>query len=331
MISEAAARAKAHRIADVLGYPATKRFLAIFRSEATRNAYRADLAQFEEFLRRGRVVLVTEPDWASVTRPQLVAFHAHLTERGAASSAARKWACLRSFFGWLLREGLIDHNPTEGLAFPPTETRAVSSVLTPEAVDRLLAQPTVARYADEKRRQREGLDPKPHPLLIRDDALLRLLYATGIRTSEAVDLHVYDYDGPKWEEAGNPNFPGGLIRVGHETRSREIDVDPRTALSLAMYLAKARPLLADGPGMLFVNHRREGLTRQGCWLILKTHAQAAGLTDVSPSSLRHARAAELLKSGSVEDAALLLGHANTYTTRALYGPWVGGQRPRVGA
>lgn len=313
---------------------AVERFLVAASLNAnTRGAYANDLAQLCGFLAaphaRGSLVLVKgpEPHWPAVTRPQLAAFLAWLGQQGyAEATVGRRWAAVRSFFGWCLREKIVTTDPTEGLTRPATGHPAVSSVLAPEAVDRLLAQPTVARYADEKRRAREGLDPKPHPLHVRDDALLRLLYATGVRCSEAVDLHVYDYDGPKWEDAGNPDFPGGLIRVGHAdaTRGRELDVDPRTALSLAMYLAKARPLLTDGPGQLFVNHRGEGLTRQGCWLILKTHAQAAGIRDVSPSSLRHARAVHLLSEGSVEDAAVLLGHASTYTTLALYGPWVRG-------
>ncbi len=143
---------------------------------------------------------------------------------------------------------------------------------------------------------------------MRDRALLELLYATGMRVTEVVNLRLDDVD---WE-AGLVNCPGKA------DRRRRIPLGAAFQ-TLAEYLERGRPNFArdDSPPMLFLNHRGQKLTRQGVWLILKESAEAAGLDgDVTPHTLRHSFAKHKLGQGEdLRRVQELLGHANLSTTQ----------------
>ena len=273
-----------HLILDFLAYLELERGL----SRNTLGAYRTDLLQFGTFLERRRLS-VTE-----ATHGDLAAFLAELSNGSrpvAAATIARKVACLRSFYRHLRREGLIEHDPTAEL-HGPRKTQRLPRVLSREQVARLLGEP-------------KGTGP----LALRDRALLEVMYACGLRASEAVGLTVGDVD---MEE--------GMLRArGKGSKERVVPIG-RTAIgALEAYCGRGRPALigARGESALFVNHRGGGLTRQGLYKIVQGHARGAGLEELmSPHTLRHSFATHLLAGGcDLRSLQEMLGHADLATTQ----------------
>jgi integrase/recombinase XerD len=281
-------------------------------SENTVAAYRNDLSQLYEFLRtNGRQLYVAAGgdesfNWSVVNKARLLAFMAGLKDKGYASATlARKVAAVKSFFHWLTHEGLVKVDPTDNLDSPKVG-KTLPRTLSPEEVDLLLVAPTV----------RTGLEAT------RDSAMLRLLYATGMRVSEMMSLNVEDVD-----------LASDYVRcLGKAGRERHIPYDLKTHQVLEEYLQSSRPILTrhhETPA-LFVNHRGERLTRQGFWLILKGHAKAANLPgSITPHTLRHSFAIHLLSNNAnLRDVQELLGHANIATTQ-IYTQMVGQSAARA--
>jgi len=276
-------------------------------SENTLVAYRNDLGQFVENLE----ARVPPPaNWSEVSKDIIVTFLNQLRERGYASSTiARKIAAIKSFFHFLLTEGLIGENPTMSLDSPKVKKR-LPRTLAGEDVERLLAAPT------------RNIGPKAQ----RDTALLELLYATGMRVTELVTLAVDDV-----------NLVAGIVRVRHGKGNKEriIPMHERAVATLKDYIERGRPLLLAHPEVdtraLFLNHRGQQLTRQGMWLIIKEYAQAAGIqTAVTPHMLRHSFATHMLESqkATLADVQHFLGHANISTTQ-IYTQVTGEHKRRV--
>ena len=279
-------------------------------SENTVAAYRNDLSQLYEHLRTVRtpgrqlsVVSGGEDDsfnWGSVNKARLVGFIASLKEKGYASATlARKIAAVKSYFHWLTAEGMVKVDPTDSLDSPKVG-KTLPRTLSPEEVDGLLLAPLA----------------KIGPEATRDSAMLRLLYATGMRVSEMMSLDVEDVD-----------LASDYVRcLGKAGRERHIPFDHKTHQALQEYLQVSRPILTrhGENAALFVNHRGERLTRQGFWLILKGHAKAAGLSgSITPHTLRHSFAIHLLSNNAnLRDVQELLGHANIATTQ-IYTQMVG--------
>jgi integrase/recombinase XerD len=228
-----------------------------------------------------------------VSKQRLVAFIGSLKEKGYASATlARKIAAVKSYFHWLTAEGVVKQDPTDSLDSPKVG-KTLPRTLTPEEVDALLASPNA----------------KIGPEAVRDSAMLRLLYATGMRVSEMMSLDVEDVD-----------LASDYVRcLGKAGRERHIPFDVKTHQALQEYLGNSRPILTrhGTTTALFVNHRGERLTRQGFWLILKGHARAAGLSgSITPHTLRHSFAIHLLSNNAnLRDVQELLGHANIATTQ----------------
>jgi len=264
-------------------------------SDNTIAAYLNDLNQFVEYLRSHPNAPVSDPSECS---PQVLRdFLADLQTRGYASSTvARKVAAVKSFFHFLAAQGVVTSDPTAGLESPRIEKRA-PRVLSPDEVERLLIAP------------QQSIGPKA----LRDRALLELLCASGMRVTELVTLEVDDLDLDK-----------GLVMCrGKQGRRRAIPIqNPSTLTALREYLLRSRPGLARDSEQraLFLNHRGEKLTRQGLWLIIKSHAEAAGISaEVTPHTLRHSFAKHLLSQGAeLRQLQELLGHANLSTT-LIYG------------
>lgn len=276
-------------------------------AENTIAAYRNDLTQLYVFLQAIRFrqlgVLAHDEDslkWRNVSKQRLVAFVGSLKEKGYASATlARKIAAVKSYFHWLLKEGLVKVDPTESLDSPKVG-KTLPRTLSPEEVDGLLNAPSVKISSEATR----------------DSAMLRLLYATGMRVSEMMSLDVEDVD-----------LASDYVRcLGRAGRERHVPYDQRTHQALQEYLQNSRPDLTrhGEPSALFVNHRGERLTRQGFWLILKGHAKAAGLSgSITPHTLRHSFAIHLLSNNAnLRDVQELLGHANIATTH-IYTQMVG--------
>jgi len=285
---------------DFLAYLELERGL----SRNTLEAYRSDLLQFGEFL-QARGLTATQ-----ASHRELAAFLSQLADGGAAgngaagaaantrrapvaaSTLARKVACLRSFYRYLRREGTIEHDPTAELRGPRKPQR-LPRVLSRQEVARLLEQPKGTRA-----------------LALRDRALLELMYACGLRASEAVGLELADVD---LEEA--------LLRArGKGAKERIVPIGRQAVGALRVYCRNGRPALMGAAGAqtrLFLNSRGAPLTRQGLYKIVQAHARSAGLQErMSPHTLRHSFATHLLAGGcDLRSLQEMLGHADLATTQ----------------
>ncbi|MEE8471315.1 MAG: site-specific tyrosine recombinase XerD [Dehalococcoidia bacterium] len=264
-------------------------------SNNTLDAYRNDLSQFTAFInQRVGDQDGSEPDWKSVDRSLVLDYLVNLRERSyAPATMARKMAAAKSFFNFLVEEGTLEKNPTEGLSGPKVG-KTLPKAISVSEVDRLLDQP----------------DRLSTPEAKRDKAMLELVYATGMRVTELVSLNVRDI-----------NLRAGFVRCfGKGSKERIIPIHNRSVRAVKTYLddARARLLGAVPQTALFLNRRGQRLTRQGFWLILKGHAKRANIeTGLTPHVLRHSIATHLLHSGkmSLRELQELLGHANISTTQ----------------
>jgi integrase/recombinase XerD len=258
-------------------------------SANTTAAYRTDLEQFGEFIRERQIA-----DWLSVGHEDIIAFLLFLRERRYANSTvARRTAAVKSFYAFLKSEKVIAADPTEQIDSPKVD-RYLPKSLTPTQVDELLELPL----------------REPTPERLRDKAMLELLYATGMRVSELVALNLRDL-----------NMESESVRcVGKGGRERILPISGSTTTALEEYLDIARTQLARSSAQkteaLFLNHRGKRLTRQGFWLILKGYAEALGIGDLTPHTLRHSFATHMLNSGAdIRSVQALLGHASISTTQ----------------
>ncbi len=252
-------------------------------------AYRRDLAGYLRWLEDRGVT-----DVSAVT-PALVADFA--AERAsaqpppAASSIARLQSSVRGLHRFLAREGVTSDDPT-GRLRPPKLAQRLPKALTVDQVGRLLDAP----------------DPET-VTGIRDRALLELLYATGARVSEVVQLDVDDV------------APGEVLRVrGKGSKERIVPVGSFARDAMAAYLTRVRPELSrrgHATPRLFLGARGAPLSRQSAWLVIQHAAERARLTaHVSPHTLRHSFATHLLQGGAdVRVVQELLGHASVATTQ----------------
>ena len=209
----------------------------------------------------------------------------------APATLQRKAACLRSFYRHLRREGILDRDPTADLR-APRKSQRLPQVLSRDEVRRLLEAP-------------RGTDPAT----LRDRALLELMYACGLRASEAIGLHVGDLD-----------LRAGVLRArGKGSKERIVPVGRQAVAAVRVYLSHGRPALVGlrDEAKLFVNRRGGGLTRQGLYKIVQRHARAAGLEGkMSPHTLRHTFATHLLAGGcDLRSLQEMLGHADIATTQ----------------
>ena len=274
-------------ILDFLAYLELERGL----SRNTLEAYRSDLLQFGEFLGRRGLSL------AETQHGEIAGFLSELAAGGAerppvaAATLARKVAALRSFYRHLRREGVLEHDPTAELR-GPRKTRTLPRVLSREEVARLLSEP---RGAD--------------PLALRDRALLEVMYACGLRASEAIGLELADVD---LEE-------GVLCARGKGSKERLVPIGSQAVAALRAYYRGGRPSLlgVGSETRLFVNRRGTRLTRQGLYKIVQGHARRVGLEEkMSPHTLRHTFATHLLAGGcDLRSLQEMLGHADLATTQ----------------
>ncbi len=282
------------KVQDFLNFLETEKRYA----ENTIAAYQNDLNQFFDFLQSGPEA--ERPDhWAEVTKEMVIAYIEGLKTGGdyASSTIARKVAAIKSFFHFLVAEGVITDDPTFALDSPKVKKR-LPKAMTPGEIERLLQAP--AKESGTK--------------AMRDLALLEMLYASGMRVTELVSLDVSDV---KLGE-GNGSVLVRSKRGG--SREREIPLTDETTLKILQdYIKNGREQLLNDPEepALFLNNRGQRLTRQGLWLIIKHYVEEVGIsTQVTPHTLRHSFAAHKLSQGkSLQDIQKLLGHANISTTQ----------------
>lgn len=257
-------------------------------SNNTISAYRNDLNQFVTFVET-KLGLTS---WRELAETHLTSYQLELRERGYANSTvARKTAAIRSFCGYLVTEGVLRSDPSSALPSPRV-AKSVPRAMTRDEVEVLLEKANASNGA-------EG---------VRDAAMLQLLYASGLRVTELVNLNVEDVD-----------VENASIRCqGRQGRDRSIDLLRDVAETLRAYVDTARPAIRqhDQEQALFLNHRGQRLTRQGFWLILKGYAQQAGIGEITPHTLRHSFAThQLLDGKELSDVQRALGHVSISTTQ----------------
>lgn len=264
-----------------LHYLAAERRLA----HNTLSAYHADLQVLFAFLHKGKVVLT------DVAPHHLRAFFVTLhNARVSSRSLSRKLSCFRAFFRFLASEKIIAIDPTSHLDSPKLG-RSLPQVLSVAEVDQLLQ------------------NPSPSLLGQRDQAMLQLLYATGLRVSELVFLPLAAL-----------NMQAGFLRVvGKGDKERLVPFGKEARESLAAYLKMCRPLLIKKrtSPLVFVTGRGTGMTRGRFWQIIKERARVAGISKkISPHVLRHSFASHLLAhDADLRAVQMMLGHADIATTQ----------------
>jgi integrase/recombinase XerD len=273
------------------------RHLAIERgvSKNTLAAYRRDLAKYSSFLETEGIAEVDQ-----VTEVQVAEFGQILSQQKGliSSSIARTLAAVRGLHKYLVQENLLPQDVASAIK-PPKATRRLPKAISVEQVEKLL--------------HASGPDPDAEDSVgsihIRDRALLELLYATGARVSEIVNLDLDDLVDPT------------LVRLfGKGSKERIVPVGSFAQKALQAYLVRIRPglvRLGKGTPALFLNQRGGRLSRQSAWQIISNSARVAELDgEISPHTLRHSFATHLLEGGAdVRVVQELLGHSSVATTQ----------------
>ncbi len=256
-------------------------------SKNTTEAYRRDLDQAATFLAKAGVA-----EWRAVTAAQAGEWvHSLDRETYKTASLSRKLTSLRMLARFLVREKIRDDDFTALIAGPKL-TRKIPSTLSADEVARLIAAPS-------------GGDPRA----LRDRALLELFYSSGLRVSELAALMLQQVD-----------LENGFIRIfGKGSKERIVPVGGKALDALTTYLTAGRPHLVKPKtgSQFFLNPRGVALSRVALWMIVKKHAQRAGITkNVKPHGLRHSFATHLLSGGAdLRAIQEMLGHASISTTQ----------------
>jgi len=256
-------------------------------SENTLKSYRHDLQAFVDWL------FENNQSVAGVSRADINLYLSHRLQKGLkARSTARSLSCLRALYRYMLREKLIENDPTLRVENPKLG-RPLPDTLTEMDVEQLLAAPDLET-----------------PLGLRDRTMLEVLYACGLRVSELTELRL-----------GQINLRQGVIRIlGKGSKERLVPMGEEAINWLTRYLADARgELLKDnlGQDVVFPSNRGVAMTRQTFWHRLRKLAASAGIQKkLSPHTLRHAFATHLLNHGAdLRVVQLLLGHSDISTTQ----------------
>jgi integrase/recombinase XerD len=256
-------------------------------SPLTLEAYRRDVERLVDYVRTKGA---TSP--IDITSRALRDFVYNLKDLGLApSSIRRNISAVRTYFRFLLSDGVVTRDPSERLE-TPRRWRTLPDVLTVSEISRLLAAPTL-----------------DDPLAFRDRAMLEIAYGAGLRVSEWISIGVRDV-----------LFEDKLVRVfGKGSKERLVPIGRSAIGAVATYVRELRPRLekGSGKGVLFLNARGEPLSRMGAWKILRRYVERAGIEKaVSPHTLRHSFATHLLEGGAdLRAVQEMLGHADISTTQ----------------
>lgn len=248
-------------------------------------AYTRDLMRFFEFLEKQALSPL------EISHTQIAEYTSLIGKSLSSRSVARNISAVRSFFRFLVSEGKIKNNPTRLIETPRISMR-LPGVLSQADVEHLLSQPDVFR-----------------PIGQRDLAMLEILYATGLRVSELVNLKTQDL-----------NLEAGYVRtLGKGSKERVIPMGQKAIAAVKEYLSGARLTLtkAINSPYLFLTLRGRPMTRQGFWKIIKKYGRQALIKKkLTPHSIRHSFASHLLDAGAdLRSVQVMLGHADISTTQ----------------
>ncbi|ANE48028.1 recombinase XerD [Paenibacillus swuensis] len=257
-------------------------------SKNTLESYERDITKYIEFITAEGLTELEQ-----VTKAHIISYMLKLRQLGRASATiSRMLISIRSFHQFMVRERLLNHDPTMNMETPRQEKR-LPKVLTIKEVETLLEAPQTST-----------------PAGLRDKAMLEVLYATGIRVSELISL---DMD--------SVNLQMGFVRcIGKGSKERIIPLGRIAGECLDVYIQTMRPQLTkpNKPDQaLFLNHHGARLTRQGFWKIIKKHAKEVAIhKEITPHTLRHSFATHLLENGAdLRAVQEMLGHADISTTQ----------------
>jgi integrase/recombinase XerD len=256
-------------------------------SRNTIEAYSLDLTRFLDYLRAKGIRELRDIGKFDVRGFLLLLKRKDLSTK----SIGRDLSAIRTFFRFLIQEGILETNPIEDLESPRV-AKKLPEILSLKEIEQILEQPNLQT-----------------PLGIRDRAMLEMLYATGMRVSELTHLPTHQV-----------NLEGGYVLLyGKGSKERIVPLGSEAMNWATLYLGTARGILAkarESP-FLFINRSGRGMTRQGFWKNLRDYARRAGLRKrITPHLLRHSFASHLLERGAdLRSVQMMLGHVDISTTQ----------------
>lgn len=250
-------------------------------------SYMRDIRQFSEWLQHH-----TQLDVLNASQQNISGYLSYLQGQGkSGATASRTLASLKNFYAYVVASGFLEESPVTADIHIDRGEKKLPQILSGKEVELLLAQPNC-------------VDPKG----FRDKAMLEVMYATGIRVTELIDLNVEDV-----------NLELGIIKCTGAKKSRAIPLYPAALKALYVYIKEVRMLMVADPTekALFVNVNGERMSRQGFWKILKFYQGKAGIEkDITPHTLRHSFAVHLLENGAdLGSLQELMGHSDISSTQ----------------
>lgn len=253
----------------------------------TISSYMRDIRQFVDWLHQK-----DGGDILNATNKDVCDYLSFMQTQGkSGATASRSLASLKNFFSYAVSSGFLEKSPVSDGIHVERGEKKLPQILTGKEVELLLAQPVCS-------------DAKGY----RDKAMLEVMYATGMRVSELVELNVEDV-----------NLELSVVKCGGEKKSRVIPLYPAALRALTDYIQEARPTLIVEPAesALFVNISGTRMSRQGFWKILKFYQAKAGIEkEITPHTLRHSFAVHLLENGAdLGSLQELMGHSDISSTQ----------------
>ena len=255
-------------------------------SESTVSSYMRDIRQFSTWLRESE-----DTDVIDATQLNISDFLDFLDERGKSNATkSRALASLKNFYSYIVSTGFLSETPVRDLKVDRGEKK-LPQILTNREIELLLAQPSSSDY--------KGL---------RDKAMLEVMYATGMRVSELINLDI-----------DNVNLDLGVIKCAGNKKNRAIPLYPEALNALTKYMKDVRGIMVASPAerALFVNISGVRMSRQGFWKILKYYQNTAHIDkEITPHTLRHSFAVHLLENGAdLGSLQELMGHSDISSTQ----------------
>jgi len=255
-------------------------------SNNTVASYMRDIRQFSGWLSREGIEIL------AVTQEHIAAYLTYLQQQGkSGATASRALASLKNFYSYVVTSGFLEESPVSADIHVERGEKKLPQILTGREVELLLAQPAC-------------VDAKG----FRDKAMLELMYATGIRVTELIEL-----------DADNVNLELGIVKCTSAKKTRAIPLYPAALKALTVYLRDVRPAMIADPSerALFVNVSGARMSRQGFWKILKHYQAKAGIEkEITPHTLRHSFAVHLLENGAdLGSLQELMGHSDISSTQ----------------
>lgn len=265
---------------------------ALYMASARENSYntivsyKRDISGYIDYLKENGI-----KDLSKADRMTVITYLLYMKKSGKApSTVSRSLAAIRAFYGYLILSGKKMKDPTLNIVPPPSDKKQ-PEFLTAGETELLMSQPKTA--------ETKG---------IRDKAMLELLYATGIKVSEIIELTVDDI-----------NLKQGFLRCRTKTHERIVPIGRKAISAVKIYLDRARPKLVtyEAVKYLFLNKNGTKMSRQGFWKILKCYGKSAGIKkEITPYIIRHSFAMHLLQNGAdLEAIRQLLGHTDISSTQ----------------